>query len=399
MSRGLLKAAAYAVAGLVAAVGTASASGLERGGYNIDLLFDPGPFVFDSGVTYVSPQRKLKNVRDTDPRGSNGIGGGATSVDESNDYIIPYFGAKMNVVGPIDCLFDYSQPWGAHTSPGANWAGANSNVETEVKSDNFGATCSYRFDVGRGNLRVIGGGFWQDVYGFKDRLVVGGAQAFGGNGIGHLELNGDGYGWRAGLAYEIPEIAFRASLVYNSEVKLNDITGTLDLSQVPTAILDYAHAPANDPRRLIFGRTTAVFGSAIMPQTVDLKVQTGIAPDWLAYGSVEWVDWSVLQNIPFCPEFTRGLAACTYDGPTRVTSLDLYYQDGWTISGGIGHKFTDHLSGALGITWDRGVSQGYGDLTDTWTVNGGVSFTPNQRVSFIVGGAAGFMTSGSSTAL
>ncbi len=42
------------------------AGGLERGGYNIDQLFDTSPFSFQSGVIYVTPQRKLKNARDTD---------------------------------------------------------------------------------------------------------------------------------------------------------------------------------------------------------------------------------------------------------------------------------------------------------------------------------------------
>jgi long-subunit fatty acid transport protein len=53
-----------------------------------------------------------------------------------------------------------------------NWAGANNNIETKITSRNYGGTCSYKFDVGPGQLRLIGGGFYQEVEGFKERSGV-----------------------------------------------------------------------------------------------------------------------------------------------------------------------------------------------------------------------------------
>jgi long-chain fatty acid transport protein len=381
--------------------GTALAGGLERGGYNIDLLFDPSRFAAEASATYVMPQRDLKNVRDTNPGdgiGSNGIGGGATNgVRETEDYWVPRIGLKVGVVEAVDCLFDYSQPWGAHTNPGANWMGANNNIETKVNSDSYGATCSYKFDMAKGQFRLIGGVFYQELDGFKERLVLPvptltGTDLFG-NGVGRLDLAGNGVGWRAGVAYEIEEIALRASLVYNSEVDLGEVNGTLDLTQVPAFLL-----PPGDPRAPLFGTTTDVFGTATMPQSVELKVQSGIAPGWLAFGSIKWVDWSVLQTIPFCPTAIKGLGigSCSYSGGFRATSLDLLYRDGWTISGGVGHKFSETLSAAASVTWDRGTSTGLGTQTDTWTFSAGASYTPNQNVELRLGGALGILTSGSS---
>ena len=127
------------------------AGGLERGGYNIDQLFDTGPFSFDSSAVYVAPQRKLKNVVDTNTANTNPFaeeyGGGdlngrPDSVDDTEGYWVPRFGIKAGFADTIDCLVDYSQPWGAHTKPGVNWAGANQNIETKVESDNYAATCS-----------------------------------------------------------------------------------------------------------------------------------------------------------------------------------------------------------------------------------------------------------------
>ncbi len=364
MRRGLLLAAAVMLTSTAAHAG-----GLERGGYNIDLLFDPADYAAEAAATYVNPQRDLKNVRDVNPLNGNFSALKNNDVRDSESYWVPRLGMKAALGSAVDCMVDYSQPWGAHTKPGANWAGANDNIETKVNSDNYGATCSYKFDAGQGQLRFIGGVFYQQVDGFKERQVVPDL-AVPGTGVGRLSLKGDGWGWRAGVAYEIPEYALRASLVYNSEVNLDKITGTLDLSQVNGAVIP-------------------VIGSQKMPDSVELKMQSGIAPGWLAFGSVKWTDWSQLQSIPFCPT----VGACP---PGGVTSLDLFYRDGWTVNAGVGHKFNDQWSGAVSLTWDRGTSTTQGTQSDTWTLGTGVSYTPTQNVEFRVAGAVGILTSGSS---
>jgi long-chain fatty acid transport protein len=359
------------------------AGGLERGGYNIDLLFDSSRFASEAAATYVSPQRELKNVVDTDTSPTiPGVGGGGgnlngrpDSADDTEGYWVPRIGFKAAIGDNVDCMADYSQPWGAHTNPGVNWAGANQNIETKVESDNYATTCSYKFDLGPGQLRIIGGGFYQEVSGFKERLVQDPAllpPVFGLSGVGRLDLEGDGWGWRAGAAYEIPEYALRASLVYNSAVRLDDITGTIDLTDVLPVV----------------GTKYAVSGEADLPDSLELKLQSGIAPDWLAFGSVKWTDWSQLQVLKFCPATPTPFTPCT--------SLDLLYRDGWTISGGIGHKFNEHWNGAVSLTWDRGTSQGYGTQTDTWTLGTGVSYNPNENLEFRLAGALGILTSGQS---
>jgi long-chain fatty acid transport protein len=388
MANHLMKTTALGLIAACAFVGGAQAGGLERGGYNIDLLFDPGQYTFESGVTYVAPQRKLENVVDEDPSTplTPGPGGGdlnafgySDSADETESYFVPRIGFKANFYDSVDCMADYSQPWGVHTKPGADWAGANHNIETRVDSDNYALTCSYKFDVGPGQLRLIGGGFYQEVGGFKERLVVASdILALLGStesGIGRLDLEGDGYGWRMGIAYEITEYALRASLVYNSEVDLDDITGTLDLTQLPPS--------GTNP---LANNLTSVYGSTAMPETVEFKLQSGIAPNWLAFGSVKWTDWSQLQRIPF---YAVG-------STTEATSLELAYRDGWTVTGGIGHKLNDQWSVAGSVTWDRGTAQGFGSQTDVWTFGTGVSYTPTENVEFRVAGALSLLTSGSS---
>ena len=160
----------------MASIGSAFAGGLERGGYNIDLLFDPSRFAADATATYVMPDRTLDNVVDIDPAdglGSNGIGGGeANGVRDTEDYWVPRIGVKFGAYDAVDCMFDYSQPWGAHTNPGDDWVGVNYDIETKVNSDNYAGTCSYKFQAGKGELRLIGGAFYQEMDGFQERLVL-----------------------------------------------------------------------------------------------------------------------------------------------------------------------------------------------------------------------------------
>lgn len=76
-------------------------------------------------------------------------------------------------------------------------------------------------------------------------------------------------GYLAGVAYEISEYAFRTQLLYRSQVK-QDVSGMFSAT----------------PRAAELGVTTklATGGEATLPQSLKLSVQTGLAPDWLAYG-------------------------------------------------------------------------------------------------------------------
>ncbi|GAK73122.1 hypothetical protein RRU01S_31_00560 [Agrobacterium rubi TR3 = NBRC 13261] len=357
----------------------ASAGGLERGGYNIDLLFERSPYAAETTATYVMPQRKLKNAQDTitGPDGNLSTTPGysySSTADDSESYWSPRIGIKAGIGEATDCMFDYSQPYGAHTNPGGRWAGANDNIETKVDSENYAATCSYRFDAGPGQLRLIGGANYLRMDGFKESLLIAPeALGFAFSGVGRLDLEGDGWGWRAGAAYEIPEYAFRASLMYYSQVKLDKVTGKVDLTQVPVGSV-YA------------GTVVPVEGSTATPDAFELKLQSGIAPDWLAFGSVKWTDWSQLQRIPF------------YNNGFEITSLDLGYRDGWTITGGIGHKFNEQWSGALSVTWDRGTSPEFGTQSDTWLFSAGVSYALTKHVEIRLGGVLGILTGGESSA-
>ncbi|TIP98994.1 MAG: transporter [Mesorhizobium sp.] len=355
--------------------GVANAGGFDRGGVNIDQLFDAVPYSIDAGVTYVSPQRTLKNVQRLDSP-PNPVALSSSSVDVGGDYAVPRIGIKANIFEPVDCLATYTEPFGAEADFGMNNAYSPSAVEYYVRTNDFGLTCSYKVNVGKGALRFIGGISYQEVDAFLSRQTL---LAFGNTGLGKFQLSDEAWGWRAGAAYEIPEIALRASLVYSSSYKYDELSGTVDTT-------GFAGGP--------LGNVTGVFpvsASAEIPQAVEFKLQSGIAPGWLAFGSIRWQEWSKLGIIPI-----QGVRSPVTGAPSPV-SFDLLYRDGWTVAGGIAHKFTDQLSAAVSLTWDRGTSTTSGYQSDTWSVASGISYSPNDKIEVRLGGSIGVLTSGSST--
>ncbi|RWK51316.1 outer membrane protein transport protein [Mesorhizobium sp.] len=359
--------------------GVANAGGFDRGGVNIDQLFDAAPYSIDTGVTYVSPQRTLKNVRRLDSP-PNPVALSSPSVDVGGDYAVPRIGIKANIFEPVDCLATYTEPYGAEADFGMNNAYSPSAVEYYVRTNDFGLTCSYKVNVGKGALRFIGGISYQEVDAFLSRQTL---LAFGNTGLGKFQLSDEAWGWRAGAAYEIPETALRASLVYSSRYKYDELSGTVDTTGFRGAF----------PADLIPGATGVfpVSASAEIPQAVELKLQSGIAPGWLAFGSIRWQEWSKLGIIPI-----QGVRSPVTGAPSPV-SFDLLYRDGWTVAGGIAHKFSDQLSAAVSLTWDRGTSTTSGYQSDTWSVASGISYSPNDKIEVRLGGSIGVLTSGSST--
>ena len=98
---------------------------------------------------------------------------------------------------------------------------------------------------------------------------------------------------------------------------------------------------------------------------------------------MRWQEWSKLGVIPI-----RGVRSPVTGLPSN-TSFDPLYRDGWTVSGGIGHAFTDKFSGAVSLTWDRGTSTVSGYQTDTWNFAAGAAYRPTENIEVRLGGSLG----------
>ncbi|MFK4823244.1 OmpP1/FadL family transporter [Paenochrobactrum sp. BZR 588] len=350
-------------AALIGGTFYAQAGGFERSSQDFDILFEEGNLA-ESGVTYVMPQRKLKNIRQIAPD-LQSVTVAKDNVNEGKSYWVPKVSARFQLNDDLACAAQYRRPWGIVMDVGTDTLRAYSSIEQEISSHDFGLNCSYRLAVGeKGFVRLLGGLSYQELSGYQTKLLP-------NQSIATLDVDGRGYGWRLGAAYEVPEIALRGSVVYQSKVKY-DLNGTI-AGVIPTMALD-------------------VGSDVSLPQSVEFKFQTGIAPDWVALASVKWTDWKSIQVVPFT--LSDDVPAFGLMKGRVMSSLDLYFRDGWTVSGGVAHKFNDHWSGAATLTWDRGTSTGWTSQTDVWLLGAGANYKVTDHFDIKLSGALGLLRSG-----
>lgn len=301
----------------------AYAGGFERGTADTDIIYENGKFDFRSGVTYINPNRVFDNNPTPGLRGT----------EFSRGYYVPSVAIKANITDDLRCAATYVRAFSADSEyVTMNHRG---KVEEGFKADEYGLTCGYFISTGPGNLVLLGGAFVEtfdyDFVGYTN-------SPFGPTPLNFGLVDSD-LGYRLGVAYEIPDMAFRTQLMYRSGTE-HSPDGT-------------AHLPA-------LGMDMPATGRGELPQSVELKVQSGIAEDWLAFGSIKWTDWSTLKTLDVTI------------GPSGFQN-EYYWKDGWKLSAGVGHKFNDTWSGMAVVSWDRGVSTGYDLFGDTYSVATGVT--------------------------
>jgi long-chain fatty acid transport protein len=137
-----------------------------------------------------------------------------------------------------------------------------------------------------------------------------------------------------GAAYEIPDIALRVALTYES-----GYTHKFDTKEFSTGLGIAAGTKG----------TTEVD----MPQSVTLDVQSGIAKDTLLFGSIKWAEWSEWE-----------VRTPAYEGATgqAVTGLG---NDVFTFRLGVGRKFSDNFSGFARVTYEEAQGGEASRLTPT----------------------------------
>lgn len=306
----------------------ANAGGFSRGTADTDILFEQGNFNVRTSVTVVSPERKIVS-------GPSNVGH-----DYADSYVMPSLAAKFRISDNLSCAGTIANAYGAASSfdsprltqPYA--PGLLGKLDETFTIMEYGATCAVGFDLEKGRLSILGGAFVED---FDYNLRIGATNPLAPQGFVTAltsELSGTAWGWRAGVAYEIPEIALRAQLLYRSGT-------TIEAEGNANGVL-----PAE--------------GNGKLPQSVEAKFQTGIAPGWLAYGSVKWTDWSVNKTL-----------VLTVPG-VPLPPNQYHWRDGWTIMGGVGHSFNEKISGTAFLMWDRGTSTGYDLHGDVLTLGAGL---------------------------
>lgn len=310
MGRILLSASLLAIG-----AGSAVAGGIERSAPSVAILFEDGNYVeFSLGAV------------DPDVQGTflGAIGSG----DMAQGYGAYTLGYKYAINEKLDLAITLDQPVGARVSYPISaapypFAGATAEVDSQALT----ALLRYKLPS---HLSLIGGIRLEEASGVVGIPSIGGYT---------MSTDTDrSVGYVLGVAWEKPEIAARVALTYFSEIT-HELAAQEQFTGMPAAV--------------------ATTFETVIPQSVMLDFQTGVAADTLLFGSIRWTDWSEFDITP--PLFAGapcGLGPCG--------SLADVTTDSTTYTLGLGRKFNEQWSGAIVLAYegDGGVPVGNLGPTD-----------------------------------
>jgi long-chain fatty acid transport protein len=308
MGRVLVTASALALA-----AGAANAGGIDRSGQSIAPLFEKGGYAELSFGT-VNPSVSGKDVA---------IFGGRNSQNVGEDYLSLGFAYKQDINDQLSYAIIYEKPFGADLSYASVASGGSvafGGTKAHAGYDELSAILRYKFND---NMSAYGG---LRISRASGDVTLRGAAYVPLSGYNANFSNDTGIGYVVGAAYEKPEIALRVALTYHSAIKHEHDT--------KETIGGFPIGPVS---------TTEVS----TPQSVNLDVQSGVAPGWLAFGQIRWVDWSAYDIDPIV--LTKQTNGGVFVKGGGLVDLN----DSTTYTIGIGHKFNDQWSGAASVSYEE----------------------------------------------
>lgn len=303
------------------AAGGALAGGIDRTGQGIGFMFEEGNVV---ELRFGSVNPSVSGVA------AAGFGGQASG-NIAKNYTQVALGYKQQINDKLSLGILFDQPFGADVAYPAGTGYPFQGATATVDSNSITAVMRYRFNDGfavHGGLRAI------RTSGKVGTLPV---DVDPGVGVtfGIYNMNTDtqtDYGYLIGATYEIPDIALRAELTYNSK-----ITHDFNL-QESIAVTGVGVTNLQTQMR------------TVKPESVNLNFQTGIAANTLLLASARWVKWT---DFDITPPGLNGASLVDYTSNTTSYSL------------GVGRKLTDKVSGAIELGYEKSGDEPVGNLGPT----------------------------------
>lgn len=329
------------------------AAGLDRSGQSISAFLQSGNYV-EASISVLDPSVSGKSNN------------GATVTDMADDYYFPSAAIKVQATDHFSFGLLYDQPYGADSQYSSDLGAFGDSTEgtsVKVRTNNLSLIVGYQPTE---NWNIYAGPVYQTV---KGNVSLRGTAYSSLSGYNIDLKEDDAFGWLAGAAYQIPEIALKAAITYRSEIKHElDTTETSNVYIPPNYL---PTLPSGIDLRSISSQTEVV-----TPQSVNLDFQTGIAKDTLAFANVRWVHWDQFAVSP------AALASASKLAKGKAQNLIDYSDDQISATVGVGHKFTSKWSGSASVGWDSGAGNPVttlGPVEGFWSVGLGGQYSPAEN--------------------
>lgn len=370
------------------------AAALDRSGQSIAGFLQPNNY-FEAGISVLDPDVSGKIKSDYVPGGAAAplapLYQGTSVGEMGEDYFFPSAVLKYQINDHYSFGLIYDQPFGADAEyptdvarpAAAGGQGIFHNgvegTQVEVKSQNLTLLFGYQPNE---NFNFYAGPAYQTVEGSVRLRGIGYGSTTGFGNYNASIAEEDGYGWVAGMAYQIPDIALKASITYRSEIEHDADTNESGSAAILGLLGDPAVFNVN-------GNTNIT-----TPQSVNLDLQTGIMANTVAFANIRWVNWKDFSIRP--TQFDRigrtlGQAGAT---PLNPQGFDIvsYSEDQWNATVGVGRKFSEQWAGNVSVGWDSGAGNPITTLGPTdgyYNVGLGLQYSPEANY-FIAGGVKYF---------
>jgi long-chain fatty acid transport protein len=253
------------------------------------------------------------------------------------------------------------------------------STKVEVETQNLSFILGYQPTE---NWNIYGGAVYQTV---KGNVSLRGQAYSLYNGYDASIPEDGSYGWLAGLAYQIPEIALKASITYRSEVD-HDVTLNENIPTLPALALLPNGAAAAQAIAAASGETKIT-----TPQSVNLDFQTGIMANTVAFANLRWVNWKDFSITPYKFGLVSEAVGPLVNRPNGFSLVE-YSDDQWSANVGVGRKLNEQWAGNVSVGWDSGAGNPVSTLGPTegyWNLGLGVQYSPTPA-TFIAGGVKYF---------
>jgi long-chain fatty acid transport protein len=294
--------------------------------------------------------------------GAPGVPGLApTSADVGTTALAPASYAACQLTDKLYAGIAINAPFGITTKPdNTNWAGSPIAVTSRVFSTDINPTLAYKLTP---ELTI---GIGAQIEFFSIRLNRAAFDSLAGPLSGDRAFGADdwGAGATAGILWQ-PTRGTSVGLGYRSAVTENvggDYSRGAGLLSGPAVV------------------TTAA-ASITLPDEATLSIRQYVTPQLALLGTIEWTDWSRVQNI------TATSSGC----PAGVCEvLNLNYRDGWFYSVGTEYTLNPMVTLRAGIAYEISpIEDSTRDilLPDSNRIQLGVgaSFKYSERLTFDVG--------------
>jgi long-subunit fatty acid transport protein len=347
----LVKYAGVSLIAMSASIG--HAGGMEATALSAGFMFEDGSYG-SASVQSQSPSVKGKTAAGDSVTSASLIG----SVTSTN------LKAKMNVLDNMSVGIAYYRQAGIKLDYQTNYSTASAPFMPKVDLDVTALALLVKYSFNE-NFSALGGlknGTASDA---KVNIPA-------GVGVDATATGKDALSYIAGAAYEIPELALRAELIYETSAAYSLPTSFAAVTGV---------AAAGVPTRTLQTGTI----DASTPDYMNLYVQSGIAEDTLAFASLRQANWKTNQVSYVNPESKTDATAAA---GTVYTLSD--FADTTSYEIGVGRKFGETWSSSIAYNWEGGSGP---DSTSLFTLTDGrqglsvgVKYSLNENTAISFGG-------------